>query len=589
MSHEGTAFIPRPLTRAIRTGLLTGGVAGIALLAGCSDGGSGRFVDADKASIGDGIKGELTSASEINLKDGSRHGRHWLCGGDNDAGVMYQVKAPFLAQVALYGEDGEWLGQARSTLENPAGLLLGGDACVLVVVNGEDQSDYGPYALQPEGTAASAELVTGKTVAGAVGEEASRHAFTVEEPSQVVLSLAGGGDATVTLAGGSPAIRASRCGDSQQTLTTYLEPGNYEAVIAKGGRRKLSVDNDCQDTFASTGDGYRLSLDISDLSTGERNGGPLRDGDRITGTLAGPSATNMYTLEIAEPTQVKLLVSSLDFDAMLKLWGGDTNIEVDDTDDSTDPLLDTLLMPGSYRVQVAGFESEYGAYSVHLSTEPFDGEFQNSGELPLEGSLYGMADGTGANVYTLSLEEAAEINVAVTSTAFDTMLSLAGPDVSITDDDGAGGTNSRIATVVGAGDYRLEVSSYAGSASGSFRLETAVTPYQGEIAQGCEENEAGNCTIEPNSTVRGLLNNGAKTYELVLEQPSQVVISMNSSDFDTLLELEGEGTSLNDDDGGGQTNSRINTRLEAGTYLITADTYDGMGAYTLRVESAPAQ
>ena len=107
MSHQGTVLSPRPLARAIRVGLLTGSVAGIGLLAGCTDGGSGRFVDADKSTIGDPVKGELTSGSEINLKDGSRHGRHWMCGTAGDVGVLYQVKAPFLSQVSLYDDSGE--------------------------------------------------------------------------------------------------------------------------------------------------------------------------------------------------------------------------------------------------------------------------------------------------------------------------------------------------------------------------------------------------------------------------------------------------------------------------------------------------
>lgn len=589
MSHQGTVLSPRPLARAIRVGLLTGSVAGIGLLAGCTDGGSGRFVDADKSTIGDPVKGELTSGSEINLKDGSRHGRHWMCGTAGDVGVLYQVKAPFLSQVSLYDDSGEWLGSARSALEGEAGLLLGADeGCVLVVVSGEDQNDYGPYALEPEKATVSDELSDGRTVAGSAGEE-SRHAFTVEEASQVALRLTGGGDATVTLGGEGLAARAQRCGDSQQTLTTYLEPGDYEAVISPGGRSKLPVDERCEDSFASTGNGYRLSLALSGLAKGERNGGPLRGGDQITGTLTGPSAVNEYTLDIGEPTQVNLLVSSLEFDAMLKLRGGDTNIEVDDTDGSTDPLLDTLLMPGSYRVQVAGFEDEHGAYSIDLATSPFDGEFRNGGVLPVGETLHGMADGSGVNVYTLTLEQASDVNIGVFSSAFDTMLSLAGPGVSVSDDDGAGDTNSRISTVVGPGEYRVEVSSYAGNASGAFRLEAAVTPYDGEISEGCEENQEGDCTLEPNTTIRGALNDGSQQYALSLEQSSQVVISMDSSAFDTLLALEGEGTNLSDDDGGGMTNSRISTLLEAGTYRITADTYDGVGPYTLRLQSTPVE
>ncbi|MFC4258857.1 hypothetical protein ACFOZ5_07415 [Marinobacter lacisalsi] len=589
MFLEGYAVSPKPLARAIRVGLLAGGAAGLAILAGCTGQGD-RFVSADEANIGDAIKGELMSGSEINLKDGSRQGRHWVCGDGHEAGVLYRLNAPFLGDISLYDTEGNWLGNTHSTLESQASLLLsGGQACYLVVVSGSNLKDFGPYSLEPQTAPVAETLGDGVTVSGVVAEEEVVYPFTVDAPSSVSLRLSGGGRAGLSLRGEAESARPSLCGDDQQVMTAYLPAGEYEAVLTPGGQKKLPVDDQCDDTFASTGNGYRLSLDLSGLATGERNAGPLRSGDQITGTLAEPFATNEYTLAVEEPTRITLAVSSGEFDAVLTVRGGDTNIEVDDTDGNTDPRLDTLLMPGDYRIKVSGFEAEYGAYAIDVETTAFDGEFRNSGDLTSGEQLHGMADGVATNAYTLTLDQPTDVTIGLSSSVFDTLLTLQGEGVSLTDDDGGGGTDSRLNTVLGPGEYLVEVSSYAGPASGPFLLETSTSPYEGAIRQGCDEGQSGTCAIESDATVYDELSEDARQYEFVLEEPEQVVVSMSSTAFDTLLSLEGLGISLEDDDGGGQTNSRITTALQPGTYRITADSYEGTGPFTLRLESDPLQ
>lgn len=589
MTPKGYLTHQTTLTQAIRYTMLAAGVTGTVILAGCDDTTSRRFAEGSDHSIGDTIKGELTSTSSTNLKDGSRQARHWVCGGD-EAGSLYQVDAPFPAQVSLYDTEGNWLGKATSNADSNASLLLSSsEDCFLVVVSGSDQDDYGPYKLEPQPTPEGTGLTADSSVAGAFTGKESRHAFTVEQASQVSLRLDGAGAARLSLSGEDASGQATRCGDSQQAMTAFLQPGEYQAVITPIGRNSTPASADCQATFASTGNGYRLSMELADLSSGERNGGPLRSGDQITGTLTDPGSANTYTLEITEPSQLAMLVSSAAFDAVLKLSGGQTNIEVDDTDGSTDPRLNTLLMPGTYRVQVSGYEGETGAYSIDVSSSPFEGDFRNSGELVAGESVHGVAEGNGSNLYTLTLEQAGDVTIGLYSSAFDTLLGLSGPGVSMTDDDGGGNTDSRINAVLGAGTYQIEVSSYAGSAAGPFRLQTSVSPYDGDILQGCEKDDSGTCHIEENTSIQEQLQNGGQAYEFVLEQPAQVVITMTSGVFDTLLRLEGNGVNISDDDGAGQTNSRISTMLEAGTYSLTADTYDGAGVYMLRLESTPVQ
>lgn len=579
----------QPLARAIRYGLLAGSAAGLTILSGCTDQG-GRFVSADEVGIGDVIRGELMSGSEINLKDGSRQGRHWVCGDGDKSGVLYRLNAPFLGEISLYDTEGNWLGDAHSTLESRAELLLGGGkACYLVVVSGSNLKDFGPYSLEPRSTPVADTLADGATVSGVVGDVETVYPLTIDDPSSVALELAGGGGVALSLRGQGVSTRPSLCGDDRQVMTAYLPAGDYEVVLTPDGRTKLPVDDRCEDTFASAGDGYRLSLALSGLASGERNAGPLRHGDQITGTLAQPYATNEYTLAVDEPLRVVVAVSSEQFDPMLSVRGGETSIDVDDTNGSTDPRLDTLLMPGNYRVTVAGFENEHGAYAIEVETTAFEGEFRNSGELTTGELVHGMGDGVSTNAYSLTLDQTSDVTIALSSSVFDTILTVEGEGVSLTDDDGGGNTDSQLSAVLEPGEYLVEVSSYAGPASGPFLLETTASPYEGEILQGCDTGLNGLCAIESDATVYDEIGESARQYEFVLEEPEQVTISMTSSAFDTLLGLEGEGVSLEDDDGGDQTNSRITTALQAGTYRITADAYEGSGPFTLRLKSEPVR
>ena len=573
------------LAGAARMALVAGGVVGITLLAGCSDSG-GRFIAADETDMGAGIHGELMSSSEINLKDGTRQGRHWVCGDPGHDGVLYRLDAPFLGRVALYDSRGRWLGAAASTLGSPATVLLGGGRdCYLVVISGHNRKDFGPYTLEPYGPDPVEVLGDGVTVSGRLNDHRQTYGFTLAEASRVELRLYGGDQAGLSLEGVAD-IQPSACGDDQQILTAYLEPGDYEAVVTPRGRGTLPQAADCDESFVSAGGGYRLSMDRSGLATGQRNAGPLRDADRISGTLAQPGDSNSYTLELAEPTHVTLQVTSAEFDALLDVKGGDVNVHIDDSGDSTDPRFDQLLMPGRYRVQVSGFDGERGGYSVEVAMAPFEGRFRNSGPLTAGETVHGMADGTGPYVYGLTLEQASDVDIGVFSGAFDTLLTLKGPGIELSDDDSGGDTNSRLTTLLMPGDYRVEVSGYGEAAAGPFRLENRVTPHEGEIRQGCQGED---CAIEPGTTVLGVMGEDPQSYRLVLAQSAQVVVSLYSTAFDTLLNLDGEGIELTDDDGGGETNSRISTTLQAGTYRITADSYEGTGSYRLRLDTTPLQ
>ncbi|WP_306169399.1 hypothetical protein [Halomonas sp. MMSF_3323] len=583
MSKQQCPGSKRPLCKAISPLLVISGVSMAVLLSGCQDdGGSqgGRFVEAPDVALGEAIEGELTSQSGINLKDGSRHDRRWVC-GEAESGVLYRLDSPFAASLSVYSEDGKWQGGASSTQEAPASLLLSSaEGCSLVVVSSDDMAGFGPYSLKPTEAQASETLGDDQDVVGALGGEAASYSFSLEQARQVSLVLAGASDASLVLSGNGVEHKAARCGDDQQTLKTFLDPGDYEVRVTPGQPVKERVDVECQDDFVSVGDGYRLSMQQADLSSGERNAGPLRAGDSITGTLADASSSNTYSLKIDEPTSVNLALASSDFDTVLRVRGGQTNIEVDDSGSGTDSHLDSVLMPGDYRVVVSGYGGESGGYSLELSTSPFDGELKNEGAIEPGESVQGMAGGFQPNAYTLDIEQPSEVTIALSSSAFDTQLYLEGNGVSLSDDDGGGGTNSRLSEVLEPGSYRIEVASYSGVASGMFRLETDVTAFDGEMRNSGE--------LQQGETVRGMVGaSGVNQYSFTLEDAAEVTLEMNSSAFDAMLGLRGEGIDTSDDDGGSGTNSRISAILEAGTYSVDARSFSGSGTYSLSLSQTP--
>lgn len=76
-------------------------------------------------------------------------------------------------------------------------------------------------------------------------------------------------------------------------------------------------------------------------------------------------------------------------------------------------------------------------------------------------------------------------------------------------------------------------------------------------------------------------------YTLEVTELSEVSIALNSSNFDALLEVSGNGVVVNDDDSGGNTNALVSTLLEPGTYTLVAGSYGGNGMFTLGVELSP--
>lgn len=558
-------------------------VAGLVLLAGYGDHllaqGGERFVRAPEAVVGDVLSGELTSTSPVNFNNGARNSSHWLCPATADDGVTtYMLDAPFDAVLSAYDDEGRFLGSVANEEGAPLSLLVGAgrEDCSLVVVNGSSAKAFGPYRLMARPSAASEPLSLDAPLTGLLDKDGkASHSLSLEQAGRIELNLISRGGLSLVLRGEGREERADACVDGEQHLQAFLEPGDYRVELASTAGRVVPGSDMCAGSTLVLGEAYQLVANAQDLSTGMRNEGPLRGGDSITGVLES-GASNRYSLELDEPANISIALRSGQFDTVLSISGAGMNVSNDDGGNGTDSLLETVLMPGSYRVEVAGYGAGEGDYHLDVRQAAFDDELVNEGELALGDALRGVLSGSGSNRYRLSLEETTDISVAVDSSNFDAVLRLHGNGIDISDDDSGGDLNALLSAVLEPGDYTLEAQSYSGN--GVYDLAVMGEAFEGELRNDGE--------LRVGEAVIGSMQSGSPLhYELVVDEAAVVTVEATSPTIDTMLGLSGNGVDVENDDADGlDYGSRITQRLEPGRYDVSVSAW-GQGSGTVRLET----
>ena len=144
-----------------------------------------------------------------------------------------------------------------------------------------------------------------------------------------------------------------------------------------------------------------------------------------------------------------------------------------------------------------------------------------------------LGDGSYLDAYSFNGTTGQQISVLMTSSAFDTFLYLLKPDgsVLVIDDDGGGGTNSRIPagsgllTLHATGNYTIFANSFAAGATGPYSLTFAGTaPPVLETLTVASSNPASgvNITVTP-SDVNGIAN-GATQFTRTYVQNTGVTL-----------------------------------------------------------------
>ena len=312
-------------------------------------------------------------------------------------------------------------------------------------------------------------------------------------------------------------------------------------------------------------------LELDDISS-------LEVPSRLDGWLQDAPAT--YTLAIEEAGLYQVEMRSSDLDAYLVLEGPNGyRREDDDSADNLDARLADFLEPGEYRLTARTSYGE-GSGLYTLAVEPRelpDGDtLRNGGELSPDEPIRGWFSGQGLE-YELVLESAATVTLDRCWPVFEASLGLHGDGVSASDDDGGEGTDARLRHYLAPGHYTVIARSYGQGDSGLFELKASVRDAD-ELPNGG--------ALELGEPIRAWLAPGVHdTYTFRVEQAGRYRLDMMSSEMDAYLELEGEGTSLSDDDGGEGLDARIQAHLEPGEYRAIARTYGNSegGNYRLSV------
>lgn len=346
----------------------------------------------------------------------------------------------------------------------------------------------------------------------------------------------------------------------------------------------------------------------------------IRVGQTVNATLAQADPRmsergrfQVYSFTARKGQRVVATMRSKDFDAYLtvaRMVSGITDaLETDDDRGGETDARVRFEVPddGTYLLVAQSLsEDGTGAYTLALEAAP---EPTTAAPRPIRvgQSVSGRLTDTDAlldddswyDTWTLTATKGQRLQIEMSADSFDTFLHFGKMEngefqSSTTDDDGAGGTNSRVrVTIPEDGEYVIRANSVKAGESGAYTL--AVTERQPAPTTATAR------AIEPNTEVTGTLDDNdpvtedGSFYDYWTYQGrsgERLKITMSSEEFDTYVSV---GTVQNgafneissNDDGSEGTNSELEVTLpSSGTFTIRAKALSGenSGEYKLKVE-----
>lgn len=330
------------------------GAATVTMLAGCplstpeSDtrativGGS-----TDKLVVGERLRGELTTQSPLNVKDGSRYQSYRLSLGEGGL-VEIAIDGSIEGVVSLYDDQDELLATA-----SPLRFRAEESGDYAVVVSGATADSYGPFNVVSK----SIELndtgklnVPGSTM-GWLQMEPRTYTLTVETAGAYQIDMTSDDfDTQLVLEG--PNGYHSEDDDSGEnynaSLDDMLEPGEYT----------LTATSYQQSTGLYSIDISSMDIDITDTDS-------LEVDSEINAWMRSGSDTYSLTIEAAGVYQIDMKSSRLD--SVLSVEGPDGfRAENDDGGENYNARITGTLQPGVYRIMARSYEENGGIYTLSV-------------------------------------------------------------------------------------------------------------------------------------------------------------------------------------------------------------------------------
>ena len=307
------------------------------------------------------------------------------------------------------------------------------------------------------------------------------------------------------------------------------------------------------------------------------DGKPLTAGRRVTDWLRNGSKA--FTLEVDKPGMYTITMDSSEFDSRLELSGNGLNLEDDDGGSHLNARLVTPLQPGTYTLTANGFSDASGAFYLGVERTDFpEGLVFNDGAaLPVDGMLSGFVGADDTRSFVFTLPDRRRVQFDASSREIDSVLTLQGGDITLTDDDGGDGVNARLSQVLDPGEYNVSVRSVNGR-GGVFQLATATAP----APDGPTRPE-----LKIGRDVQGQLRAGNRDlYTLEIPRKGKYVISMvaTSPSLDGMITLMRGGEEIaQQDDSDNSLDPSLEIELDAGRYVVLAHSFDpsATGGYRL--------
>lgn len=359
-----------------------------------------------------------------------------------------------------------------------------------------------------------------------------------------------------------------------------------------------------------------LNVEGRQLQAGTEHRGALSTSDYLS---PQDNYLEAWTLEGRAGESATIDLLSDDFDSYLYIVGpgfGETLSDDDGGGGCNARITVRFLETGTFHIVASSAGSKQtGMYTLRVTDTPEPTPSYDCGEpnpevlraLPTDdrsirlgdlatGRFTGgeptVQDGRPAQAWALEGRAGESVTVTLESTDFDAYLYLTGPglDDLLSDDDGAGNSNSQITvTLPQDAMYLVVASSFQAGATGSYTIrvdepiDLNTLPTEGRSI-GVGEAASGQLTSADPVVMEG---RRGQVWALEGETGQTVTIDLISDDFDCYLYLVGPGLEepLSDDDSGGDFDSRINiTFPENGTYRVIVSALGGnTGAFTLRV------
>ncbi len=296
------------------------------------------------------------------------------------------------------------------------------------------------------------------------------------------------------------------------------------------------------------------------------------------------SRHQLYALALDKDQAVTLTLDGA-LDGALAVFNGDALVAVTEGNGESDTALAfRATTAGDYVVAVSGNSATaFGPYTLQgKALDAYDGAALAAGSEIVDWLMQPRQD------YTLQADKAGLYTVSLASTAFDTVLDIAGPGVESNNDDGGDGTNSRLRLYLEPGNYTLTASALEGqNGKGDFTLGVQFSEVPGDLVR------TDGTVLTSGQTVHGELSaNGQRRFALDIATATTVHLDARSDDVDAVLRVTGPSGSFDDDDGGNGTNARMALELQPGRYEVTVSSLnDSTGMFELetRLEGGSAR